>query len=1312
MAPLDEIELNIKKGFDGYESVDLEEAEVKKLKCDEDDKAHEVEELAGFDLLSKYVEPDDYAPLAMAVCMAFLTGCSQPAQLVIFGNVLDAFNNSEDPADQVSLLAILYCVVGTTTFITASIGTRGITVFAANVTRRLRKQYFESLVRKPVSFFDLADNDPSLVAVSVMGATNHVAEGLGEKSLLGFQMVISFFVGYGVALYYCWQLALLLMGVLPLVAIIIGMSIGRLAAATAEADTKSSEASSGALEVLGAVRTLFALGLQPVSIDRYDSRSEKAATAGIRRFFAQACVIASVVLCMYCTYSAGLYFGAYLIWTGMEARTSCTYYLDANEEVHYPEEDCVSGGDVMICFFSVLFGGLNILQASPAIGYVNQMRRSLFKIAATMSAQGEVIDPLSEDGLVPSDDAAHGKLELRDVKFAYPARPEHDVYSGVNISFEAGQTVALVGPSGCGKSTVVSLVERFYDPREGGVYLDGHDLRSLRVSWLRSQIGMVGQEPTLFTGSILDNIKQGKLDASTEDVHEAARMANAYDFVSAFPDGFNTQVGEKGIQLSGGQKQRIAIARAIIRDPKILILDEATSALDSTSERVVQEALDKLLAAKRRTTIVIAHRLSTVKNADKIVVLSDGAVVEEGTHDALMASNGTYATLVAMQTSSMKGENSRVSSSAALDGLVDASTTQGVSCSGDDKNGSVGCKDEGLALTSAELTTEAGPQAEAVEVEVEVEVDPKTEQSATAWIWSLTEKDRWLILPVCLGIVLNGGSFPLIGYFLSEMIALFFNPDTDEMRKEAQFWALMFIVLAVATATGNFLSTYCFGIVTEHLAKEVRQRSFRQMLCLDVEWYDRPENSAGTISQRLTTDSMSIKAIAGERAATSATQMVTLCVSLGVAFYFCWEMTLVMLGLFPLIGTGFAIQHVFVTAMSKDSTDATNDAGALASQSLLNIRTVCSLTMERQQLAKFSSLIEIPYTQFVRKGTVTGMGMGFSQFVILSGAGLAYYCGGQLVKAGRTDFASIMAVILAMMFGAVGLGQVAADASDKAEAFMAAKRIMGLLAIEPQVSGLSEDGLVPSDDAAHGKLELRDVKFAYPARPEHDVYSGVNISFEAGQTVALVGPSGCGKSTVVSLVERFYDPREGGVYLDGHDLRSLRVSWLRSQIGMVGQEPTLFTGSILDNIKQGKLDASTEDVHEAARMANAYDFVSAFPDGFNTQVGEKGIQLSGGQKQRIAIARAIIRDPKILILDEATSALDSTSERVVQEALDKLLAAKRRTTIVIAHRLSTVKNADKIVVLSDGAVVEEGTHDALIGISGGHYAALALSAMH
>ena len=324
--------------------------------------------------------------------------------------------------------------------------------------------------------------------------------------------------------------------------------------------------------------------------------------------------------------------------------------------------------------------------------------------------------------------------------------------------------------------------------------------------------------------------------------------------------------------------------------------------------------------------------------------------------------------------------------------------------------------------------------------------------------------------------------------------------------------------------------------------------------------------------------------------------------------------------------------------------------------------------------------------------------------MILSGAGLAYYTGGQLVLLGRATFTQVIAVILTIMLGAIGLGQFAADASDKAEALTAAKKIQKLWLQQTTITALSDEGDIP--EMTKGEIVLRDVCFSYPMRPDHKVYDKLNVTIEAGQTVAFVGPSGCGKSTAVALIERFYDPSAGAILLDGKDIKTLRLSWLRQQIGLVSQEPVLFTGSIAENIAYGKEGATKEDIEAAARMANAHDFISAFPDSYATEVGEKGVQLSGGQKQRIAIARAIVRDPKILILDEATSALDSASEKVVQEALDSLLLAKKRTTIVIAHRLSTIKKADKIVVFSDGVVVEQGTYDELLLNPEGAFSAL------
>ena len=411
-----------------------------------------------------------------------------------------------------------------------------------------------------------------------------------------------------------------------------------------------------------------------------------------------------------------------------------------------------------------------------------------------------------------------------------------------------------------------------------------------------------------------------------------------------------------------------------------------------------------------------------------------------------------------------------------------------------------------------------------------------------------------------------------------------------------------------------------------------------------------------------------------------------------------------MVGLFPVIGMAFALQNKFIASAAAASMSATNEAGSVASQTLLNIRTINAFGLENMSAVSFEKNLVEPLKQFIKKGTVTGLGMGFSQLVICSGTGLAYYTGGQLVLLGRATFTQVIAVILTIMLGAIGLGQFAADASDKAEALTAAKKIQKLWQQKTTISAMNEDGEVPRE--VKGTISLQNVCFSYPMRPDHQVYNNMNLTIEAGQTVALVGPSGCGKSTVVALIERFYDPSAGSVLLDGKDIKSLRLSWLRQQIGLVSQEPVLFIGSIADNIAYGKENATLEEIEAAARMANAHDFISAFPDAYNTQVGEKGVQLSGGQKQRVAIARAIVRDPKILILDEATSALDSASERVVQAALDNLLTLKKRTTIVIAHRLSTIKKADKIVVLSDGVVVEQGTHDELLLNTEGTYSAL------
>ena len=478
------------------------------------------------------------------------------------------------------------------------------------------------------------------------------------------------------------------------------------------------------------------------------------------------------------------------------------------------------------------------------------------------------------------------------------------------------------------------------------------------------------------------------------------------------------------------------------------------------------------------------------------------------------------------------------------------------------------------------------------------------------------------------------------------------------------------------------------------------------MLRQEIGWFDLEENASGALVSRLASDSATLQAMTSDILNQGLVNLTTLGIGFAISFYYSWQMTLLMLATSPILISANMVQAQIMagTNNQKKNNDGDTAAGSLLAEAIGSIRTVASFSMEKRLNAQYTAYLLQSQAADTKVGVVGGLAYGVSQGVNFLNLSLLFYVGGLWVSRGTITFESMFMVIMVIFLSTFAVGMAAQNMGDSTKAKQAASNVFGIIDRVPVIDATSTAGEPLA--SVKGDLEFKNVAFAYPARPNAQIYKNYNLKIKSGQTVALVGASGSGKSTAISLLERFYDPAGGSVTLDGKDLRDLSLTSLREHISLVSQEPVLFAGTIADNIAMGKPGATRNEVVQAAKSANAHGFIMQFPDGYESQVGDRGARVSGGQKQRIAIARAILRDPEVLLLDEATSALDNESERVVQASLDQLLAAKKRTTIVVAHRLSTIRNANVIAVTQHGVIVELGTHDELMTIESGVYKGL------
>ncbi|KAH7524860.1 hypothetical protein FEM48_Zijuj06G0163900 [Ziziphus jujuba var. spinosa] len=1302
--------------------------------------------------LFAFADSLDMVLMVIGTISAIGNGMSQPLSSVLFGELITSIGSSETSQilDQLitiinpiinyhvrsnesdldtDIVCIFFSLQVVLDFVYLAIGS-GIASFlqvscwmvtGERQASRIRALYLKTILRQDIAFFD-TDTKAGEFIGRMSGNIILIQDAMGEKIGKFIQNISTVLGGFIIAFAKGWVLALVLLSCIPCLAIAIATMVIVMMKTSNRGQLAYAEAGNVVEQIVGAIRTVASFTGEKQAIDKYNKKLEVAYKMSAKQGLATGLANGCFLVIFHGTYSLAIWYGSKLI-----------------------IEKGYNGGTVINVMFAIMAGGLALGDISPSLNALSSGQAAAYKMLETIKRKPK-IDVYDTNGIVLED--IEGEIEIKDVHFRYPARPDVEIFAGLSLQVPSGKTAALVGESGSGKSTVISLLERFYDPNAGEVYIDGIDLRKFQLKWIREKIGLVSQEPILFATSIKENIAYGKENATDEEIRTSTKLANAAKFIDKLPKGLETLAGDKGTQLSGGQKQRIAIARAILKNPRILLLDEATSSLDTESERIVQDALVRVM--QNRTTVVVAHRLRTIRNADIIAVLHQGKLVEQGTHDELVKDpEGAYSQLVSLQEGAYETEDIQASivherntSFDMENNTMVRSGNQRLSLRSSISTGSIGSQHShalNIGLPSPVDTSDTEGDEESI---IRSKFDPQKKRSIPikrlAYL-NKPEAPALLVGTIAAGI--QGVMPAVFGLLLANSFEMFFKPP-HQLRKDSKFWSLMFLVLGCIALVLAPIKNFFFGVAGARLIQRICLLTFKKVVHQEICWFDDPTNSSGAIGARLSLDASTMKILVGDALSLLVQSTATVMAALTIAFTANWILAFIVLLVSPILLIQGYIQKRILRGLGADAKAMYEEASQVANDAVGSIRTVASFCSESRVMEIYQKKCEATMKQEVKSGLVGGVGYGVSSFSLYCMQGLIFYVGAVLEKHGKATFGEVLKVFYALAISAIVASQNSGMANNINKAKDSAVSIFGILDQKPKIDSSSNQGTtLPS---IVGNIEFEHVSFKYPTRPDIQIFKDLCLNIPSGKvyiyiyiyththtqqpykfhhflcyafasercclslsmTVALVGESGSGKSTTISLIQRFYDPDSGRVKLDGIDIRKFRLNWLRQQMGLVSQEPILFNETIRANIAYGKQGdiVTEEEIIAAAKSANAHNFISCLPHSYETSVGERGIQLSGGQKQRIAIARAIVKNPKIFLLDEATSALDAESERVVQDALDSVMVS--RTTVVVAHRLTTIKEADIIAVFKDGVVVEKGTHENLMKINDGAYRSL------
>ncbi|TVY82150.1 ABC transporter BEA3 [Lachnellula suecica] len=1151
----------------------------------------------------------------------------------------------------------------------------GFRIASIHISASMRLTYLQRLFSQPVSVLDTLPAGQTAAILSI--TTNVLQIGISEKLSILLQSVVSVITALVVAFYYNWQLTLVASSGLLLIILFYFYSVPYLVKGLKEVEHADRMSSSIASELFTSIRVVAACGAEGKMARKYAAWVEESKRRGI---------LMSPLVAMQ---QAPVFFIIYVIELNLTHETRL-FALSFWYAIRLYLDFKISGVTTII---TVLMSLMSIVMSISGIAGPMTAAAQAAGAASILFTIIDAPQPRTE-GIRYPEVSSQDDIILQNVNFAYPIRHDVKVLDNLSVRFPAGKLTAIVGASGSGKSTIVGLLERWYELdgnltdnaitlffRNGTITVGGRNLHEIDLKWWRSQIGLVQQEPFLFNDSIFKNVEYGLIGTQWEHesvsvkrdlVKQACVEAFAHEFILRLPKGYETSVGDAGIQLSGGQRQRLAIARSIVKQPKILILDEATSAIDVHGERIVQAALDKV--SQNRTTITIAHRLSTIMKADNIVVLNRGTVVQQGTHEELLANqDGPYWGLANAQQLSL-GNDAQDAASSSDAGKEAPSWLDAEKFSKNtDMNGDV-------KKTVNAPTTFVG--------------------SFGIFLWEQRPQWRWYSL-MGLGALGAGISLPLHAFLFAKLVSLF-NLWGQYLLDQTNFWCLMFLFLALGVGISHFTLGWSSNVISFRITATYRQEYLQNFLAKPISYYDHEDNSTGSLTARIASDPTQLQQLLGINMALVLVAIFSLTGSIAISLYFGWKLTLLALfTTMPIILIAGFLRIRYEIQFEKMNYAVFAESSKFATEAIGAFRTVSSLTLEDEICRRYTKLLGEHTKNAVRKARWSTFVFASSDSISLLCMAFVLWYGGQLLASHEYTPFNYLIVYLAVVQGSTSAGQSLSFGPNVATAFAAANRIRSMRPSSENETALPTEELNLDAEKSGGiKVELKNIHFKYPTR-DVPVLKGLDMTIEPGQFAAIVGPSGCGKTSIISLIERFYTCQSGRILCNGREITNLSLPSYRSHISLVAQEASLFEGSIRENIFLGiefPENVSEAYLHQVCRSAGIHDFVMSLPDGYETAVGARGIALSGGQRQRLAIARALIRFPKLLLLDEATSNLDSETEKEVMEIFEQ--KGRGITRIVVAHRLATVQKADVIFVMGEGKVVEQGTHGELLRLKG------------